>query len=133
MRRLVCAFVVRNPPKTAFLASRPNYEPVHEILVLIAYARTLQINTRVDVSNNVRGLKFSPSLHLRPCFVYTSSKGSGESVHMHRLARTFASRRYDMYSNLVHVSISYLDKKVFFLLKLGAKRDTLILICVTLK
>ena len=25
MRRLVCAFVVRKPPKTGFLATRPNY------------------------------------------------------------------------------------------------------------
>ena len=25
VRRLVCAFVVRKPPKTGFLASRPNY------------------------------------------------------------------------------------------------------------
>ena len=25
MRRLVCAFVVRKPPKTGFLTTRPNY------------------------------------------------------------------------------------------------------------
>ena len=34
---LVCAFVVRKPPKTGFLAARPIYEPEHKILILIAY------------------------------------------------------------------------------------------------
>ena len=29
MRRLVCAFVVRKPPKTDFLASRPNCQAMH--------------------------------------------------------------------------------------------------------
>ena len=33
MRRLVCAFVVRKPPKTGFLASRPKYDTFLETII----------------------------------------------------------------------------------------------------
>ena len=62
------------------------YVPAHEILVLIAYAQMYLINAHSDVSSKVRGLSFVLSHHLHRYFVYASSEGSGESVHMHRLA-----------------------------------------------
>ena len=34
MRRLVCAFVVRKPPKTGFLASRPIYNYMQDQLFI---------------------------------------------------------------------------------------------------
>ena len=57
-----------------------SYGPVHEILALIACVQTLLINAHADISSNVRGLDFGLSLHLHPCFMYASSKGSGESL-----------------------------------------------------
>ena len=43
------------------------------------------INAHADATREARGLKFGLSLHLHPYFVYASTEGSGESVHMHRL------------------------------------------------
>ena len=37
MCRLVCAFVVRKPPKKVFLASTPKYEPQHVISNNVAF------------------------------------------------------------------------------------------------
>ena len=62
------------------------YVQAHEILVTIAYAQMYLINAHSDVSNKAKGLSFVLSHHLQPYFVYASSEGSGESVHMHRLA-----------------------------------------------
>ena len=39
------------------------------------------VNVHADVSSGVKGLKFCPSLHLYPYFVYANSEGFGESVH----------------------------------------------------
>ena len=36
----------------------------------------------MGISSRPRGIIFSLSLHLHPCFVYVSSKGSGESAHI---------------------------------------------------
>ena len=36
------------------------------------------------VSSRARCLKFVLSLHLHPYFVFASSQGTGESVHLHR-------------------------------------------------
>ena len=49
-----------------------------------------RLNNHVDISSRIRGLNFGTSLHLHTfiyisCFVYVSSKGSGKSVHLHRL------------------------------------------------
>ena len=43
-------------------------------------AKTL-LDAHADVFSEARGLKFGPSLHLQPCFVYLGSNGSGEFVH----------------------------------------------------
>ena len=57
-----------------------------------------------------RGLNFGlpqkSSLHRHPYFVYASSEGSGESVHMRRLGWAFAARWCGKYRNLVYWSIS---------------------------
>ena len=44
------------------------------------------INTHADVDSEVRGLNVGLSLYLHAYFVYASSKASGGSAHMHRLA-----------------------------------------------
>ena len=48
-------------------------------------------------------LNFRLNLHLHPYFVYSSSKGSGESAHLPRLTRAFVARQCDkyMYQNLI--------------------------------
>ena len=56
------------------------------ILVLIAYAQMAIIIARAGASNKVTGLRLGLSLHQYLYFVYASGEGSGESVHMHRLA-----------------------------------------------
>ena len=78
------------------------YVPAHEILVIIAYAQMYLINAHSGISIKARGLSFVLSHHLHPYFVYASSGGSGESVHMHRLAWAFAARWNDKYRILVH-------------------------------
>ena len=57
------------------------YGPENGIFVLIAYAQKPLLDANADVSSDARCLKFGPSLHLQPCFLYLSSEGSGESVH----------------------------------------------------
>ena len=44
-----------------------------------------------------RGLNFDQRPHLYPFFVYASSKGSGETVYMSKLARAFVVRRCNKY------------------------------------
>ena len=56
---------------------------IHEILVLIAYAQKLPINTHADASSGARVLNFSQSIHLHPYFENANSKGSGEYVQTH--------------------------------------------------
>ena len=55
-------------------------------LVRIAYAQKPHLSAHAFVSSKARNLNFGLSLHLNPNFVYASSNGSGESVHMRRLA-----------------------------------------------
>ena len=50
----------------------------------------LLINTHADVFSQANDLKFGLNGHLYPYFVYASSEGSGELVHMRRLALGFA-------------------------------------------
>ena len=60
---------------------RVNRIPIHIdtiSMVLIAYAQMPLINAHADVISTARGLSFGMSIQLHPCFVYTSSKGSGE-------------------------------------------------------
>ena len=59
------------------------------------------LNAKADESSKARGLNSDPSLHLHPFFVCGGSEGSGESMHMRRLACVFAARRCDKYRNLV--------------------------------
>ena len=55
--------------------------------MLIANALMLLINIHTDASGEARGIKCVLSLYLHSYFVlqivYISSKGSGESMHMH--------------------------------------------------
>ena len=51
--------------------------PMHEILVLIAFAQIPHLNTYADVTCKARGSLFSLSLHLHPYSVHVSSKASG--------------------------------------------------------
>ena len=47
-------------------------------------------NIHADISSKARGLIFFYlSLHLHPYFMYMSSKGSGQTLHMHRPAWAF--------------------------------------------
>ena len=61
-------------------------------LLVNAYALMSQTNLHDDVSRKATDRKLSFDLQLHPYFVYESSIGSGESVHMHRLACVFAAR-----------------------------------------
>ena len=72
----------------------------HMRIILNAHSQKTLINAHTDVSSKARGLTFGLSLHQHPYFVYLHSKGSGESVHLHRLARAFAARLCDKYENL---------------------------------
>ena len=56
----------------------------------LSHLRKPSIKHHADISSRTRGPNFGTSLHLHPYFVYASSEGSGEYVHMRRLARTFA-------------------------------------------
>ena len=76
---------------------------LYMILVLIAYAQKPSLNAHADISSGARGLNFGLSLHLLTNFVYSSSEGSGESVHLQRLARAFVARQCDKYPNQVSV------------------------------
>ena len=55
-------------------------------LVCIAYEQKPPFSAHAFVSSKARDLNFGLSLHLNQNFVYASSNGSGESVHMRRLA-----------------------------------------------
>ena len=52
----------------------------------MAYAQESPLNAHVDVTSGARGINPGLSLQLYLYFAYASSEGSGESVHMHRLA-----------------------------------------------
>ena len=64
-----------------------------EISVLITYAQMRLINGHVAVSSRGRGLICGLSVLLYPYFMYVSSEGSCESVHMRKLA-------YELYIGL---------------------------------
>ena len=53
MRRLVCAFVVRKPPKTGFLAARPNlFVKEFDNNFTVTYTLTDKLNTSVQFLHN---------------------------------------------------------------------------------
>ena len=53
MRRLVCAFVVRKPPKTGFLAARPNlFVKEFDKNYTVTYTLTDKLNTSVQFLHN---------------------------------------------------------------------------------
>ena len=58
--------------------------PAHKIAVLITYVQMPLMNSHADISSKAKGLNFGLSLYLHSYFVYWSSKGSSESVHMCR-------------------------------------------------
>ena len=65
------------------------FKPAHTILVLIAYAQNPHLNAPSDVFSRARGLNFglkSSVTHLLYVCKAASNEGSGEYVHMHRLA-----------------------------------------------
>ena len=46
------------------------------------YKQKHLLNTHSDISSGARGLNLNLSLHLHPCFVYVSSKGSSEPAYL---------------------------------------------------
>ena len=70
----------------------PIYRPAHEILVPIPYTQKPPLKDHADLSSMVRGLNFGLSLHQHSYFMYVSSEGYDESVHMYKLAGVFAAR-----------------------------------------
>ena len=62
-------------------------------LPVIAYVHMPIINTRAEVSSDASVLNFGLSFHIHPSFVHASSKGSGESVDLRRLAKAFVTRQ----------------------------------------
>ena len=72
-----------------------NIEPLHAILVLIAYAQRPPLNAHPDVPSGPTCTIFGLRLYLHPYFVYASSEGSCESVQLHRLDRAFVARQCD--------------------------------------
>ena len=63
------------------------YEPVHEIWYIshVRYAPT-SLRHAYAATKEAGVLNFCPDLHQLPYFVCTSSKGSGETARMSRLA-----------------------------------------------
>ena len=53
---------------------------------LIKVCYSILFYSLTDVSSGSRSLDASQSLNIHPYVVYASSDGSGESVHVHRLA-----------------------------------------------
>ena len=68
-------------------------------LVLIAYAQESPLNTQAELSSSARGLIFGLSLYLYPYFVYSSSRCSGESAHLHSLTGVSVPRQYDKFQH----------------------------------
>ena len=66
MRRLVCACVVRNPPKTGFLATRPNYIGLQMIgSILTIFATVLHLHLYHKTENKARTGSCNTSGHSR--------------------------------------------------------------------
>ena len=62
------------------------YEPVPELLVLIACVQKPSLIAHANVSTGTRGLILDLRQHILPCFVYTSSEGIGVSAPMRKHA-----------------------------------------------
>ena len=73
--------------------------PVHELLVFVTFTQNVSNNTPTLTyqAKVARGLQFGMCLHPHQNFKYASSVGSGESVHMHRLAWAYVARQSDKY------------------------------------
>ena len=84
-RKLISILVVRIISHMAFFLLK--FGPLHDIFVLIAYARIPHCIAHAGVSSYARNLMFGLTLHLHPYFRNEISEGSGESAHMRRLAR----------------------------------------------
>ena len=63
-----------------------SFEPLHEILLPIAYVQMPLINAHAVVSSKFKSLNSDLSFYLHRFFVHASSECSGESAHMRRLA-----------------------------------------------
>ena len=64
------------------------YVQVHEILM-----QKLPFNADAKIPDGATCLIVDLKLYIYPYFVYASSEGSGESVHLHSLARAFVARQ----------------------------------------
>ena len=68
------------------------------LLVFISYAHKPLLNALADVSRRIRGHNFGFNLQLLSNFLHDSSKGSGKSAHLCRLAiRAFLAQECDKY------------------------------------
>ena len=72
------------------------YWPTHKIFVLNPYAQKPPLKAHADVSSETRGLKVvQADLYSELYYVYSTRKGSGETVHKGKLVPVFASCRCD--------------------------------------
>ena len=133
MRRLVCAFVVRKPPKTGFLASRPKWNIPANILPLHSQVTTPEGGQNffflkvVMLHNKLKGMKcrtackqmFGPYTHPGPpgwgqnffseqgCFAYqTKGKKCRKFDHIHTFDLWGWVNRSDI--EIVQISIFFL-------------------------
>ena len=89
----------------------------HSPIVFSIYCSQVpSLNAAAKVSSQALDIKFGLSLHLHPFFVYVSSEGSGESAHLRRLARAFASRNCNKYKkkSYLRAQMSYFGPQVSF-------------------
>ena len=74
MRRLVCACVVRNPPKTGFLASRPISKAVMLVAVILSILFIRILECPVISLPSVKMAELAIGVHVSECTVlYKSS------------------------------------------------------------
>ena len=72
----------------------------YQQMTLVGY----ELNAHADISREVSNLNFGLGLHLHPYFVYATSQGSGQSLHMCRLAWVFIARQCDKYCRFENVA-----------------------------
>ena len=58
--------------------------------------------TYADICNKARALNFGLSFYLDPYFLYVSSDGSGEPVHLRRLTCAFVAQKYK-YKKILYI------------------------------
>ena len=107
LRRLVCAFIVRKPPKTGFLASRPLLLHIHflKLIYINQFAYQLQYYVSFDLSWSYKDMKWENQL-LNYCllllllYVPVNSFGHGGTVSSPNLTFSWANLNKRLTSTL---------------------------------